>query len=479
MMQTENKSPVCILLKKKPRRNSVLSLQFESLYREPEILQEFLIFLKSVLKYNSMMFLSEVFNLQSAKESKLKIEKLKQIFEQFILQDAVYEFSISEKLKRSLVDVYETFQLESVENKITVNSMETLISEILERFLEPISTKMRVELLEDSWRLFLKTEVGENLIQKFKNDKTVCFPQVTQKFSYTDEYFSHPFIFDSDFDFSEYLLKESSNWEPCTNKKYKTNAFISKVGYLPNVCHSKFSETVKFECVLPVSMDRLILSYATNEGRLKSDSSISYIETLNYYNHEELKEIYQKNGWGEHIGRFQNELLINTTHLKMLPFLNQRILNNSVSMRLNPKDSSLIVITKPFIKDNMNFMESVVTDICPQFGKPMVKKKVYPVFGFCFHKYQNLDANSVKVSHILIMDMGGWTSNEKISKKVIEERSISFEEMMTKRIDLYTVDSKLQDYENEFSQDGKVLDGLGKMYSNILKEKGIQKIKFL
>jgi hypothetical protein len=190
-----------------------------------------------------------------------------------------------------------------------------------------------------------------------------------------------------------------------------------------------------------------------------------------------LEKIYQKNGWEEHIGRFQNELLINTTHLKMLSFLNQRILNNSVSMRSNPKDSSITVITKPFIKDNMNFMESIVTDICPQFGKPMAKKKVYPVFGFCFHKYQKLDSNSVKVSHILIMDMGGWTSNEKISKKVIEERSLSFEEMMMKRIDLYTEDSKLNDY--EFSKDGKVLDGLGKMYSNVLKEKGIQKIKFI
>jgi hypothetical protein len=474
-MQTEkeNESPTCTLRKKKPRRNSVLTLQFESLYREPEILKEFLIYLKNELKHNSMMFLSELYILETTKESKLKIEKLKKIFENFLLQDANYELLISAKLKISLLDLYETFQLEVFENK---NSHETLITEILERFLKPISNKMRIELLDESWRSFLKTDVGENLIKKYK---TYSFPQVTQKFSYSDEYFTHPFIFDSDFDFSEFLLKESLNWEPYTNKKNKTNTFISKENYLPNVCPSKGSETVKLECELPISLERLILSFATNEARKQSDQMISQIETLNYFNHEELENIYEQNGWGEQIGRFQNELSINKTHIKLPSFLNSRILNNSISMRSDPNDNSISVITKPFIKDNMNFMESIFTEVCHQSGKPMVKKKVYPVFGFCFQKYQKLNENSVKVSHIFIMDLGGWTSNDKISKKVIEEQSLKFEEKMLKRMDLYPIDSKLQDYEKEFSKDGKVLDGYGKMFSNIAKGTSVNKIKFV
>ena len=82
----------------------------------------------------------------------------------------------------------------------------------------------KVELYHDAWKRLIRTKIIEKIIFKYQNDSTVCSPQVTEKFNYTDEYFEHPYIFQQDFKFAEELFHDNFDWKVRkSNKKFLTH----------------------------------------------------------------------------------------------------------------------------------------------------------------------------------------------------------------------------------------------------------------
>jgi hypothetical protein len=446
-----------------PKEKSSLQavLLFDSLFTEKEIRNEFQKFLQETKENPQLMFVLEFNELESLKERKPITEKIKTIFERFLLSDSNFEIPLLEKEKSFLLDLYESFQLDLEEQNLT----ETFITGIIKNFHQ-ISSKLKKELCQTSWTKFCQTSICENLKRKFHK---ICVPKVIKYCRYKDEYFNHPFVFDSDFEFADLLFKDSSHWDLFTNQKNPSKAYISKLNYLPNVSHAKDTETVKYECTIPVSLERLSLSFATNEGRKRAGGMVTHMETLEYYNYENLVQLFHEKGWEKEIGKFERNLTVNCSHIQLPMILNYRVHNLGCSMRYDQEDESLTVVVKPYIRENMNFFESFTTEICPQFGKPMKRMKAYSVFAFSFYKYKKIDTESVSVSQVLIMDLGGWTKNENIAKTVINEKIMTFKNSLMKYVDEFPKDAKIKDYKEILckEKEGKVVDGLGKLLSEL------------
>ena len=175
-------------------------LHFESVFTNDEIAKEFQKFLKSEINEEPWIFLLQV---KELKVSKNVVSNTMEIIENHLLETSKYEINISAKVKSTILDDFET-QKNNVEWKFHLPPNE-LFSEITKIVKE--------EMYHDPWKRFIRTKICEKLIYKYQHDSTVCSPQVTQKFSYTDDYFNHPFVFQQDFNFGQELFKDNFDWE--------------------------------------------------------------------------------------------------------------------------------------------------------------------------------------------------------------------------------------------------------------------------
>jgi hypothetical protein len=83
-----------------------------------------------------------------------------------------------------------------------------------------------------------------------------------------------------------------------------------------------------------------------------------------------------------------------------------------------------------------------------------------------------LDEKNVKVSIITILDFGGWTKNETISKVILNEIALTiFQGLM--KFERFPEDAKIEDFKEMLckEKDGKVVDGLGKLLYDLKIEK--------
>jgi hypothetical protein len=176
-------------------------LQFHSIFMEKEIEKDYLNFLKQEQKENQLQFLLEAFKLKNLKETKEIITQTLKIVEEFLLNE---ELNVSQK---STSFILEQYQLQKS------NSEEWIIDSFPNEFFNRIEDIVTGELYYDSWKRFLRTKTCQLLTKKFQNNSNLCTRQISEHFSYQDDYFKHPFIFDQDFQFADLLFKDSFHWQ--------------------------------------------------------------------------------------------------------------------------------------------------------------------------------------------------------------------------------------------------------------------------
>jgi hypothetical protein len=97
-------------------------------------------------------------NIQN-KQRKIQ-EKVKDIFENFLLEGSSKKIEIPEKMKNSVLDFYESLMLERVENTHFLKMMDM---GVLENFFKPLSEKITDNLKEHRWKEFLHSPNGNTL----------------------------------------------------------------------------------------------------------------------------------------------------------------------------------------------------------------------------------------------------------------------------------------------------------------------------
>ena len=185
------------------------------------------------------------------------------------------------------------------------------------------------------------------------------------------------------------------------HEESKMNTYFSKLNYLPNVKLSKNAKALKFECIIPISLQRFVLSYSTYESAIKSDPNITRMKSLEYYNYEDLQKIFKENGWEENLAKFEHNLMPGLADVVFSYPLNPRVSCQSTAMTYNPELQILTATGKPFMREGIKFNEPIYIDICPKKGSPMNKTKVYPFFDFFFLKYQQIDEEKVLFSQVV------------------------------------------------------------------------------
>jgi hypothetical protein len=142
--------------------------------------------------------------LENTKETREIIKKTVEIIEKFLVDGSTSEINVSGKLKEEIIKQYSIQKTDSFSMKFQAPPT---------ALFKEIRKTVECELFHDSWKRFIRTPVIKSIIQKHHQNSSICSPNTTTSFNYTEEYFEHPFIFDEDFVFGDMLMKDNFNWE--------------------------------------------------------------------------------------------------------------------------------------------------------------------------------------------------------------------------------------------------------------------------
>jgi hypothetical protein len=230
---------------------------------------------------------------------------------------------------------------------------------------------------------------------------------------------------------------------------------------------AKSVKTLKYECIFPVSFQRLVLSYSSNKSALKSDPNMTRMKVVDFIDFETQKKIFQEKGWKHDLGDIERNLLIQISNNCVAFPLNPRVMHMGTTATYDPENRILNLISKPFVYEGFNFFEPTIMDVAPKQGKPVKKVKAYPIFDFFFLRYQQIDENKVLFSQVHIFDLGGWaTGSDFLVKKVAQQRGEIFLDSIQKMLQEFKEESTIEENKKdllEVDKEGKIVDGIGKL----------------
>jgi hypothetical protein len=236
-------------------------------------------------------------------------------------------------------------------------------------------------------------------------------------------------------------------------------------------------QTLKYECILPVSFQRLLMAYSTNSSALNSDPNFTRIVVKKFINFEEQKKLFNEKGWNNELGEIERNLLIQISDVHLGFPLNPRFTEIGTTMTYEPDSKTLKIITKSFDEEN-SFMP-VMREVCPKKGKPTKLMKSYPIFDFFFMRYQHIDEKKVLLSQVHILNLGGWTSgSENLLKNIARDRGEKLLNSIFEMVKDFPEDTTVEKFKeqlNEVDNDGIIVDGLGKLiYELKIDEKNLE-----
>eukprot|EP01080_Neovahlkampfia_damariscottae_P011535 gene11535-4788_t len=423
----------------------------------------FYAFLQKEHSFESFDFLLEVKKLETMKEEKQIISKASEIIDTFVKVQSQKELNLSGELRDKTLKNYE--KQKDVSDRWILDITPSKV------FFESFQLVAGV-LRHDPFKRFVRTDECEKVMIQYKNDSTVISPALTNIYSYSNDYFTHPHIDDKDFDYFKTLLEDNYNWKLIGSKvEEQVNAFTSETNYLPEVRISNtVVNAVKFETILPCTFDQALLSYFSNEMLMKSDPNCRRIRNIDYFDYEELKKMYKEQNKEDQITKYKRDL--NVCGLDFgLPFpLNPRYANRADSCHYDPETKTFIRVGKNFYKDG-EFGKSVKVEMAQKRGSEKTSvMKAYTFFLFSGTIFQKLDEKRILYKDLILMDLGGWASSQMMISQIVKERKDKFKGSILKMVSQYVPESmKFADCSEKLNKEvnGKPVDGFGKLIGNI------------
>jgi hypothetical protein len=185
----------------KPNTTDNLMIHFNAALTKKAVGDLFLQFLKSEFNEEPWNFLNQVNSMKELKDKEEKLKMIEEIILCYLQKDSKFEINVSGKLKHEAYSKLEDFK-----------KTEKEIDEMNEFFKDLVSA-LHGELFHDPWKRFVRSTYALEVFKQFQHDSSVCSPQITQYFSYTDDYFKHPFIEDADFKFAKLFFEDDFHWE--------------------------------------------------------------------------------------------------------------------------------------------------------------------------------------------------------------------------------------------------------------------------
>eukprot|EP01080_Neovahlkampfia_damariscottae_P003986 gene3986-7242_t len=439
-------------------------IHFSAVFTKKKIAEAFEKFLESEQNTDPYHFLQEVQRLKQIEKDSEKIKKIEEIIDKYVKKDSPNEVNVSESTRNFVI---ENFELQKKQKNKWILEMQP------HELFSKIFYSVKEELNQDSFHRFVRTKLCDDSIRSFKRDSTVVSPCITKNFHYKDSDFSSGFVTDKDVEFAKLVCEDSFSWDLLsTNKDQWVNAYFSTENYLPEVTHNTTAS--KYECTLPVSFDKAVLSFMCDESIMSDPNSVG-MDCLGYKSYEELDEYFKKNGPKYQMENCQRTNLISNLEAYFgFPF-NARIIRHAFSAHYEPETKSLYCIFKPYNEDFSKFGTFEKIKVSQKGTAKKKATKAMYMFDYTMRKFQKIDENKTLFQEVTLGNIGGWGTNDSFVKMVLKNRANGLRKSVLDTCSKFPDNVKISDFKEKFNkmnEDGKPMD----MYGKVLVDLDIEKM---
>jgi hypothetical protein len=220
---------------------------------------------------------------------------------------------------------------------------------------------------------------------------------------------------------------------------------------------------MKYQCVLPFSMHQCLVGIFSKEFSLKSEPQLISVLTSKYLSFNDLAKDYESRGIAH--TKYKRGLVCLQNVLD-LPFpLNKRHMRCCASFSYDTQTKTMLVVIKGFTDNYSDFSVKKKTELPDKNGK-IVNSDAYNMFNFGFFRLQKIGDNKVSFNQVTMMQVGGWTNNKLIFKKIASNRGMEARKTYLKFLSEIPSDSTIKDYKDTFlkiNKNGFPDDGFGKL----------------
>jgi hypothetical protein len=220
---------------------------------------------------------------------------------------------------------------------------------------------------------------------------------------------------------------------------------------------------MKYQCVLPFSMHQCLVGIFSKEFSLKLEPQLISVLTTKYLSFDDLAKDYESRGLSH---KKYKRGLVCLQNVLNLPFpLNKRHMNCSCAFSYDPQTKSMLVVIKGYAENFSDFSVKKKTELPDKNGK-MFNTEAYNMFSFGFFRLQKIGDNKVSFNHVSLMQVGGWTNNKVIFKKIATNRGLEARKTYMKFLKEIPIDITIKDFKESFlkiNENGFPDDGFGKL----------------
>jgi hypothetical protein len=410
------------------------TLVFNSTLKNKEITKCFHEYLTEIKFSNRWDFImsAQVLNAQIDKGEYIPaIEQIKHIIHTFFTSETKPLNLISQNTKDIVSKISENWKNQSlIEIKMLIDVLQQLLIKDYQTIYFPN---------------FLKTPVAQKLTKKYKKDKKVVVPKLSQLFEYENIDFESETFNPKDLEFVRHFESENyQHWDSIyvsdEIKCYKSNR-----NYFPNLTFVENLDNVVLEFTFNFSFEETVCALMHNF--FDKDQSIVYCKVVDYV---------------------EKEYVLIDQHVR-IPASIPRYKRYLSSMHY--ESGKFFLINKPVKIGKVDFLEKTLADIYHPKTKKFQKENAIQDFLFQSAVITKISENKTKFKYLTHLDLGfgswgvpntliKWKAQGLYSMFILQLKKLNFK--------------KFQDLKEELSKmkDGLPLNPLGKLLCdlNIFKE---------
>eukprot|EP01080_Neovahlkampfia_damariscottae_P009312 gene9312-1400_t len=364
-------------------------LQFSSVFTNKEVGDEFYKFLKEDQSEESWEFIRLSLK-YTKKHTKVSESRIDSLVNKFIKEDGSKSINIGSKDRKTLLSELGKYNVDA---------------------LRPVQETLLSEIKFDSFKRFIRSKRGLNMIKKYEKDPNIVVPDLTSKVSYNNNDFIKQKVEPRDFEFMEFLFKDSNDWELFSSfregeyGKRIGNIWYSENNFLPDVTLFKERSVSKYEIKLPFDFEHVLCSCFPLTQQMRNEEWNSNSETLT-----------MPKGNEEPFSTFIQYL--------SLPFpYTPRIVPGVAAV--NYKRDSCMLICKPCHIDSLqNHKWGENKELYCKIRKDGKEKKnkVYKMFDYSCTFIQRIGSQKTSFSQIHLFSIGGWVKNKSTLRTIVQDR---------------------------------------------------------
>jgi hypothetical protein len=313
------------------------SIQFMCIF-DPEfkeILISFQNFLKTEFNTEPLDCVLEINKLPDLKSDQEIIEKCNEILDTFLKNSSKREVNISGDSKLRLLN---NFQGQLTEEK-------WILEETAYDIFFPVKKILMNELHADNFPRYVRTKNCLDVVSKYFGNPKVMVLSSILKYPLCDKDFEKPFISQIEMNFIKDVFKDSYVWELVNSTKLM-NIYRCSIPLIPNSEFFKNSISIKIECVLPFSFEKVATFFFSIEHTKKVNTDLLEMELNEKHWTKDLKEKYPKEDIrnpfyfisGESFGK-----------VSLFPFNTPRRSNDIYNIEFDKAENRLSYIRRPYL----------------------------------------------------------------------------------------------------------------------------------